>query len=455
MIKSQPASKSVAEVVAFDMQWFLIFVLLSAAIIIPRWYYVENFAVALPYWDQWDSEWDGLLRPWTEGKLRFSDFWKPNNEHRILPTRLMTLLSFELTGTWSNLTEARLNIPLGASTPLLLIWLLHRMGELRGTRWIIVPVVVAGAALPFSWENMLIGFQSQFYFLNLFALSAIALAVYRPTSTWAILIVIAFCILSVLTMASGLLTPVALAVVYFLDGYIRQKWPIKTLLVIPALLTIAVTGYLTMPYVEAHNVFHAQNITEMYKTTIRIMGWPLTARKLYIGLVWLPALIVIPTRLIHKKFGRCDLLMTGCFAWAGFQIVALAYGRGHNMYEVGSRYTEVLHLGLAANAWFILRSTEGLGSSRRTRIGLQIVALTFFLAIFVSYTKRVDPDLREMRENHETRLTQTRNVSLYLKTRDKTALQKTGTQIPYPNPERLQQMLDNPALLRILPPLNK
>ncbi len=216
----------------------LLFLILCIVVIVPRWYYVENFAVALPFWDQWDAEWVGLLKPWTEGKLAFSDLWSSHNEHRIFPTRLMTLLGFELTGKWSNLTETRLNVLLGASTPIFLIWLLYKGQGLYGFRWLVAAVIIAGAIFPLSWENILIGFQSQFYFLNLFTLSALALAVFRPQSIWAMVTVAGLCGLSIITMASGLITPIAVAMVYAADSFTKKRWSPKNLLTISVLIMI-------------------------------------------------------------------------------------------------------------------------------------------------------------------------------------------------------------------------
>lgn len=147
-----------------NVKWYLTFIFFALVIMLSRLLYVEKFAVALPFWDQWDAEWAGLLKPWIEGSLQFSDLFVGHNEHRILPTRLTTLAIFLITGTWNNLTEARLNIPLSAVTPLMLIWLICKHGRISGLKWLVIAVILLCASLPFSWENILIGFQSQFYF---------------------------------------------------------------------------------------------------------------------------------------------------------------------------------------------------------------------------------------------------------------------------------------------------
>src|SRR5690606_12097995 len=142
-------------------------IIILLCVVIPRWYYVSTYAVSLPFWDQWDAEGDYLLRPYLEGKLRIHELWQTHNEHRIFPTRLLSLLLFEVTGEWNNLTGAFFNIFLAASIPAILVHSIHRQRQLFGFRWLFILVLLAQFALPFSFENYLIGFQSQFYFLVL------------------------------------------------------------------------------------------------------------------------------------------------------------------------------------------------------------------------------------------------------------------------------------------------
>lgn len=430
---------------------FVFFVFL---ILLTRWYYVERFAVALPFWDQWDAEWVGLIKPWREGKFQFSSLWAPHNEHRILPTRVLTLLCFELTGTWSNLTETRANIPLGAATPLLLIYILFKLKEIHNFRWLVIFVVIAGAVLPFSWENILIGFQSQFYFINLFTLAAISLAALRPDSNRAVAGAFFLSVLSILTMASGLLTPAAVALVYLIVAMAQKNRGARSLFLIALFGLSALVGLLTMPHVAGHNFLHAQNITEFVKTCIRIMGWPLTAHKLYIGLMWLPSLITLPTMISRQKCTKADILMAGCFLWTGMQVLALAFGRGHDLFDVSSRYTEVLLLGLAGNAWFVLRAVEIFGTNPKAKIALAAIASVFFWGIFISHKQRAKSDLLVMKLDHQTRMIQTKNVSEYLRTANPAVLQQPRLHIPYPKADNFQKILDQPGIRDVLPVLD-
>ncbi len=252
-------------------------------------------------------------------------------------------------------------------------------------------------------------------------------------------------------MASGLITPIAVAMVYATDGYVQKNWSPKNLLVIFVLLITAAAGYFTMPYVPGHNFLHAQNMTEMLKTTIRIMDWPLADHKLHMGLLWLPTLITMPLLLFTRRFTRCDLLMFGCFIWTGAQVLALAFGRGHDLFEVSSQYTDILLPGLAGNAWFVIRATEVFFIGQKFNFAVKIVGFLFFAALFFSYKKRFPNDIETMKNDRAMRLIQTQNVRLYLKTRDRQHLEKPRMHIPYPNSENFQKILDQPGLMEILP----
>lgn len=430
-------------------KWPLTFIFIFLLVLLSRCYYVENFVVAMPFWDQWDAEGDGLLRPWVEGQFRISDLWYPQNEHRLLPSRILTLLIYEVTGTWSNLTETRVNVVLGALSPILLIGFVYRLGALFGWRWLVVGVVVAGAILPFSWENILVGFQSQFYFLCLFAILSFGLTAVRPYKASTLLIVFSLSVLSILTMATGLLTPIAVAGIYILHGLISHEERFKQFLAPASFLLLALIGYLTMPYNAGHDALHAQSAEEFFKALIRVLGWPLTARKLSIIVFWLPAAAILTTLVFRRKLNRMDLLMAGCFIWSGLQAIAIAYGRGHEVGAVISRYTDVLSPGVAGNAWFIIRATEVFGPKGRFKYSFQILAILFFTALIVSHKKRFSPDIQAMANSKDLRTLEAANVYRYLETGNDQYL-KTG-KIPYPKPDRLKILLDNRAIREMLP----
>ncbi|WP_251278095.1 hypothetical protein, partial [Enterobacter hormaechei] len=114
-----------------------------------------------------DGEGATALQPWLHGTLQWSTLLEPHNEHRIFPTRLVALLSFFLTGQWNNVYEARISAVVACLIPATLVWHALRDSGVVGGRRLLVAFALLMSILPFSWENLLVGFQSQFYFLVL------------------------------------------------------------------------------------------------------------------------------------------------------------------------------------------------------------------------------------------------------------------------------------------------
>ncbi|NIJ54146.1 hypothetical protein [Dyadobacter arcticus] len=415
-------------------------------VIACRFYYVEKYAVALPYWDQWDGEGDLLLRAWIENRLKLLDLWQPHNEHRIFPTRILSLLIFLVTGEWNNLTEARVNILLASAIPALLMWLFFRDTSSTKIRLFIIPVILAQFALPFSFENLLIGFQSQFYFLILFTLFALILAAYKHENVYAITAILFLCVLSVFTMGSGLLTPIAVCCVYIIHLYEKPDYRSRNILISITLIVIAIGGYLLIPQIPANQIYRVRNIFEIINATGYILSWPFMSTQWAALILWLPATLMIPVLGIPKKMTRIDLVMTGCFVWSFLQALAIGFGRGQELTEVASRYTELFTLGLISNAWFACRAIEHL-----KQYHLRWVALIFFVMLFFGHAARIGADMHDIRRNHRLSVIQTRNVCMYLKTSDKKFLQTKKWEIPFPDPVRLQSLLDNPTIREILP----
>lgn len=425
-----------------------IIALLAVLLVIAacRLYFVETFAISLPYWDQWDAEGDFLLRSWIEGRLQIHELWQPHNEHRIFPTRLLSLLIFNVTGTWNNLVEARVNIGLALCIPLIIILFLMQRNALRGLRWLILLVIVAQFALPFPFENLLVGFQSQFYFLIIFTLLALILATRCPDNLVAMSGMLLLSILSVLTMGSGLLTPLAVAGMYVLQWYVQARIGWVRLAFVALLTILAATGYLILPHIEANQVYRAKNLADLTHALRYILSWPGEGSWLVAVALWVPSIMTIPWLLAQRKLQDVDLMMAGCALWSLMQALAIAYGRGQELTEVSSRYTELFSIGLVANAWFAIRLVEDWGIRR-----VVWCPVLFFTVLIAAHGLRFSDDMDDMRASYQRSLIQLHNVQAYYRTGDPATLVQPLFHIPYPDNKRLRELLDQPTIRRILP----
>ncbi|MDR6805173.1 hypothetical protein J2Y45_002519 [Dyadobacter sp. BE34] len=413
-----------------------------------RLYLVETYAIPLPFWDQWDAEGDHLLRPWIEGRLHIDYLWDPHNEHRILPTRLLSLLIFNITGVWDNLIEARVNILVAACIPLIFLLFLMRQKALYGARWLVLIAIIAQFALPFAFENVLVGFQSQFYFLITFTLLAIILAALYPDSLLAMAGVLVLSWLSVLTMASGIFTPLAAAGVYALQGFQKREINGKHVGLAVVLVGLAIIGYSIMPQIEANHIYRARNLSDMRKALRFILAWPVSKSWPAAIVLWIPGLAMVPWLLRNRTLSCADLFMAGCVIWSLAQTLAIAYGRGQEMGGVSSRHSELFTPGLIGNAWFAARFIEVTFKNKR----ITWLGAVFFIVFIMGHITRRKRDMLAVHQTYDLSMKQETNVRKYLKTGNPAVLVQPQFEIPYPDSIRLRSLLDNPTIRPILPP---
>ncbi|MDQ5977565.1 MAG: hypothetical protein QG602_537, partial [Verrucomicrobiota bacterium] len=122
---------------------------------------IATYAADIPYNDQWIIEAHQIIGPWLDGTLRPWTFFTPHFEHLPVWTRLLSWLQVAITGRWDPLVQMSLNAALHS----LFIWLVARWAwrtfSARGAG-LVTAVLLLGGSLPFAWENIAWGFQSQF-----------------------------------------------------------------------------------------------------------------------------------------------------------------------------------------------------------------------------------------------------------------------------------------------------
>jgi hypothetical protein len=72
--------------------WLIYPVACALVVIGAKCWMIACYGSPTPFWDQWDAEAAGLYPNFLSGTLNFSDLIAPHNEHRILMTRLWSLL---------------------------------------------------------------------------------------------------------------------------------------------------------------------------------------------------------------------------------------------------------------------------------------------------------------------------------------------------------------------------
>src|SRR5688572_10572286 len=124
---------------------------------------IDRFGSDLPYWDQWAKEGDLMFVPWLERGEFWGPLVLPHSEHRIAPTLALNLFLVLAGGQWDARVQCVVNAALHAAIGAgLLLWALRRFS----LRWALAggAVLLALIALPMSPDNIIRGFQSQYYF---------------------------------------------------------------------------------------------------------------------------------------------------------------------------------------------------------------------------------------------------------------------------------------------------
>jgi hypothetical protein len=422
---------------------------------LARSIWVLLYAVDIPYWDQWTQLMEQFVAL-KQGAWHLSNYFAPHSEHRILFTRLISMALFELNGgAWSNLVEAFVNT-LIYGVVLAFFYAMACRGACRQTRWILFFAVIALSALPFDWENTLVGFQNQFYILIGFALIMASVASYRTPSVSTLLILFALAIASLFTMASGLLATLAVCAALALRCW-REEVPGKyTLALFVAMAVAAVYGFWLIPAAQGNAIYKAQGISEHLYALATVLAWPLqpflNKRSLWATVSWLPTIIWLVKFARSKRAANNEIFLVSITMWVGCQALAIAHARGHGITEISSRYMNITTIGLLANfalALQLIGFEQPRSVAKYGRIGAVAICAAYVALLFA---RRTPNDLFVMHQRYDFARVETYYTQGYLRTNDPAYLQHPGQTIPFPNQQLLQSYLDSPIVRDLLPP---
>jgi hypothetical protein len=188
----------------------IILMILPAALCL---FYIKTYGVNVVYWDQWEIV--PLFDKLHTGHLSFSDLFAQQNEHRILFPRLVMLLLGIITN-YNTLAEMYFSFFLICLTGLILFLVYTKIFGRTDTSLLkFVPVIWILFSLR-QWENLLWGFQIQFFMVILFFVLAIYLLRASQRPGWCFILSIVSGIVCSFSMANGLLIwPIGLLQLFF------------------------------------------------------------------------------------------------------------------------------------------------------------------------------------------------------------------------------------------------
>lgn len=411
-----------------------------------QWVLVGWLGSGAPYWDQWDAEAMQLYLPWYQGHLGWRDLLAPFLEHRLVCTRVLDLLLLEINGgVWNCQLQMAVNSVLHVLALALLLRGLLDGVQAERRKWLVLLAAVL-FGVPFGVENLLWGFQSQFYFLLLFSLLFISgLAVQVPLSAgwWAS---VGCGLLAPLSLASGSVTLVSGVLLISLRWWAEGKrgWapPGVALLLAGA----AAWFYLTMPVTSYGLMFKAHSFGQLFDGLNQAISWPFVP---WSGLlIWLP-LVAQMWRWWRSglRLRRCDWLLLGVAIWLLGQLLALAYGRALNL--APSRYKDIFLLGPLINGACLLGNFQPLNwrvlsGNRLHLIWLLIVALGVAVEL---------PNVFNLADQRAV-MGAAQEIKLRSWLANDQSVRLRGSplfDLPYPTAPRLQRILAQPEVQRFLP----
>ncbi|WP_233234466.1 hypothetical protein [Bordetella sp. LUAb4] len=433
-----------------------------------RWWLIGRYGNPVPFWDQWDAEAVRLYQPFVSGRLTWAEMLAPHNEHRIFTTRLLALGLFVLNGAWNPLLEMAVNAILLAGTLVMLSGFLAKSLK-SGSRIAICGFLLALYAVPYASENTLAGFQAQFYFNLLFSFLALWLLTTRAAFSAGWLGGVFASAAAYFSLASGIFALAAAVPIMVLQATgsflrARRQPPHETndatpepdprlclrLLAIVLLSILFVAGYFYTPQLASHADLKAHSLTEFVSALLRELAWPHVVRLRHILLMNLPLLLmcVMVCQPRARPISRGTWFLLALMAWVAGQMVTLAYGRAATV--LAPRYLDLLSISVVLNFTCLLWCAQAMQA--KPRKGAYVVCFLWVCYVaFGIYQGRHEIGNSVLDKQRYSILEQA-NVSGYLTTGDRGYLyDKPLMDIPYPDPGRLQMLLDEPGIRKLLP----
>jgi hypothetical protein len=415
-----------------------------------------------PYMDQWIGEAIALYLPYFSHTLTFGDMVAPLTEHRFLLTRAAWLALLIFNGTWDPI----LQMQIGAVVHVMAIGcLLAGLGRILKLNSLILLLgfSLLFCAVPFGWDNTLMGYNLHFYLLLL--ISIVSLVLLARAKAWSPewLLASLLATLGYFSFAPGaLILPAAIATA-LIQIAVGQRRSTRELAGIVAHAAIA----MVLIYdVKAHippssAVSHvATSIGEFFSTLMVTASWPVAGGKWPVALQIIPAalvqgpILVLIVQMVRQRPGISDQrwFYVGIAAWVALQFIAVSLARAGDSLQ--SRYTDNFLIGTILNfAALLLLIGDRVEPQRRKLLSIG-AALWIFVVMLGAGQKAASQVIDGVSFRYSNGQRQTENVKKFVVTGDYAALDKKpeSLDIPFPSGAALRELLINPALRAILPP---
>lgn len=304
----------------------LIYLILAYFVIImSKLYFINKFGVDFPFDDQLDSEYE-IYKKYLTGNLEFFDFFKQHNEHRIFFTKVLNLSIFILNGNfWSPILTMQVQSFVSSIIPIFCFYAIKQNQNLNLFSLFYVVIIFS---LPICYENLLSGFQNQFYFLVLFSILSIYYSTKKRIRFFEIILITMFSISAYFSMASGFTVSIIISAIFFYRFLIQKKT--YYLFFSIYFFLIGVILFLSIKPVPYHEIYKAKSIFNFIQIFAYTLGWPkYPFHKVGLFLFWIPISLffVFKFRLI-RYYERKVVFSFGLVFFILVTIAGISYARG-------------------------------------------------------------------------------------------------------------------------------
>ncbi|HUB87721.1 MAG TPA: hypothetical protein VMB22_07490, partial [Verrucomicrobiae bacterium] len=211
-------------------------------------------------------------------------------------------------------------------------------------------------ALPYAGENTIWAFNSQAYFLAIFSVPTLAGLGFGKPGGWSWWVGLAAAVMGLFTMASGVLTPVAVAGLAILRTIKLGRLEKQNLITLGASLVVIGLGAALYTNFAGDESLRAHTFVQFISALARNLTWPFfdapgMALFIALPLILLAAWYFLPD--FQESRAAEFLLVLGL--WSGLQSIALAYGRGSFGEDFpASRYMDKLNVFVIASLFAVV-----------------------------------------------------------------------------------------------------
>jgi hypothetical protein len=402
-----------------------------------------------PFTDEWEADGARLLKPYVQGNLTISDLFIPLNEHRIFFTKLLVLLIFNVSGYWDVVLQMIVNSILDSATVVAIAYALSRV--LRGG-WTVAAIILSTLinAVPFGYDNAVLGFNTHFYLLLTFSFAGLWFLVDSRAWSWRWAAGVLCAVGSSLCLASGALTFAAAGGAQLLQMWCGRRAGLREGLGIATLVAMTVVLASVVPHVPEAEPEKAHSIGQFLSALLALASWPAHSS---LGMIFtLPtALFLLRTVADRPALSDPRWFNVMMVSWVASQTLALAAGRA--LHPLQNRYFDILLVGLTINlvsAFWLFQLNAGKRNPMTWR-SFVLAAWLFALTLSLTHPQRHLPS--QIEEWRTIFATGSRNVQRYLATGERSFLSGApAAEVPSFFPERLRELLDTPEIRSTLPP---